>query len=478
MTARARLTISFTALFGTIVIAVAVAGYLFVRNDTYLRLDTALQVATGATSMSAEHELQEHQTKLGGELDLQSVLTEAGNSALADTQILVREGKRNAAYKPGSGHDFDLRHAPAGELQNGATLNGFRIATRTLRAPKFNTEYEIYSAKPIAPAFAPLQRIRLALCVLVPVGLGAAGLVGYLLARRSLWPLKELAHTVDTVSSADLSARVKLSNPNDEIGNLGRRFNSLLDRLEKAFSLQRRFMADASHQIRTPVTVALAAAQVTIQDRNANLNDCKDALQIIQNQMLQLRKAVEDMFFLSQTDATPVKLECKEVYLDDAVSDAVRTARALSRRKQQNLTLDTLPEAKCLGDSDLLQQAVLVLLDNAVKFTPIGGNIEVALLPRREFWICSVSDNGIGISEAAQPRIFERFFRENQSKKGAVPGAGLGLAIAKSIVEIHSGTLTLVESRAGRTTFEIAIPAAGGEINPESIHANSFAVRM
>jgi signal transduction histidine kinase len=314
--------------------------------------------------------------------------------------------------------------------------------------------------------------------VLVPVGLGLAGLAGYLLAKRSLQPLKQLAQTVDAVTSSDLSARVKLSNIDDEIGTLGRRFNLLLDRLEEAFTLQRRFMADASHQIRTPVTVALAAAQVTSRDPSANLCDCKDALHIIEHQMLQLRRAVEDMFFLSQTDSASLKLERKEIYLDDAVSDAIRAAKTLSREKQQILKLSGLPEAACLGDADLLKQALMILLDNSVKFTPPGGTIEVTLSRREKNWVCSVSDSGTGISEAAQARVFERFFRERRAGKEAAAGAGLGLAIAKSIVENHEGTLRLVESRPGRTTFEIAIPMLEKEASLDDVHANSSAVRI
>jgi signal transduction histidine kinase len=478
MSARARLTISFTALFGAIVIALAVAAYILVRNDAYLKLDAALQVATGATAMSAEHELSEHPTKSGGERDLQLVLDEGQSSALADTQLVVREGDRIAAYKPAVENGFNLRGIPPDALKNGTTINGFRIATRNFRAAQFDTNYQIYAAKPVASALTQLARIRIGLFIFVPLGLGLAGLAGYVLAMRSLLPLKQLAQTVDAVTSSDLSARVKLSNQDDEIGTVGLRFNSLLDRLEAAFTLQRRFMADASHQIRTPVTIALAAAQVTKRDPNATLPDCQDSLQMIESQMLQLRRAVEDMFFLSQADAAPLKLQRKEMYLDDVVSDAIRAAKTLSRQKQQTLRLADLPEAECLGDADLLKQAVLILLDNSVKFTPPGGEIEVALLRRGKSWICSVADSGVGISEAARARIFERFFRENRSAKEASPGAGLGLAIAKSIVENQDGTLTLVESRPGRTTFEIAIPALERETSPDRAYANSFPVRI
>jgi signal transduction histidine kinase len=476
MSARARLTISFTALFGAIVIALAVAAYVLARDDAYLKLDATLQVATGATAMSAEHELSEHPTKLGGERDLQLVLDEGGSSALGDTQILVREGHRIAAYKPVVQNGFDLRGIAPDALKNGATIDGFRIAAGSFRAPQFGAIYQIYSAKPVAPAVAQLAYIRIGLFIFVPIGLGLAGLAGYLVAERSLRPLKQFAQTIDAVTSSDLSARVELSNQDDEIGTLGLRFNSLLDRLEAAFTLQRRFMADASHQIRTPVTIALAAAQVTRRDPNATLRDCEDSLQLIEQQMLQLRRAVEDMFFLSQADAAPLKLELKELYLDDAVSDAIRAAKALSREKRQTLKLRDLPEAECLGDADLLKQAVLILLDNSVKYTQIGGDIEVALSKRGKRWVCSVTDSGAGISDAGQERIFERFYRE--IRPGNEVGAGLGLAIAKTIVESHDGTLTLVESRPGRTTFEIAIPILEKETIADGVHANSLPVRI
>jgi two-component system, OmpR family, sensor kinase len=405
------------------------------------------------------------------------VLDEAGNSRLTNTQILVCDGNRIAAYKPDGRYGFDLRAVPLNLLRDGITVHGFQIVTRPFRTPKFNTDYEIYAAQPVAPALIQLRRVRLGLFMFVPVGLTLAGVAGYFLARRSLQPLKELAETVDAVTSSHLSARVKLKNKTDEIGTLGQRFNSLLDRLEEAFNVQRRFMADASHQIRTPLTVALAAAQVTSREPNASVRDCKDSLQIIEHQVLQLRRTVDDMFFLSQADTGSLNPERKQVYLDDATSEAVRSAKALAREKQQMLKVGTLPEAKCLGDEDLLKQAVLILLDNAVKFTPPEGNIEVNLLRRGEHWVCAVTDSGIGISDAAQPRIFERFFRENPAGNEA-GGAGLGLAIAKSIAEKHAGTLTLVESRPGRTTFEIAIPAFEDETRATEARVNSVSVRI
>ncbi|MFL6451445.1 MAG: ATP-binding protein [Bryobacteraceae bacterium] len=479
MSVRVRLTVIFTALFGAIVIALAVSLYLLEKSEAYKRLDAAVEIAASATSMSAEHELNENPTQRAGERDLQSVLNETQSPALKNTQILVCERDRCAAYKPALERGLDLRGVPRSALKAGSTVAGFRIATHTLRLPRFNTSYKIYAAKPIGPAIVQLRRIRLILLVFVPVGLVFAGLGGYSLAKRSLRPLQEFARVIDEVTSSDLGRRVTLhSRSGDEVFVLGSRFNALLDRLQAAFSVQRRFMADASHQIRTPVTIALASAQVTNRDPNATSVDCREALQIIENQMLQLRRTVEDMFFLSQADAVPTKINRKMMYIDDAVSEAVRAAKPLAREKHQAPTVMSLPEARCLGDESLIAQALLVLLDNAVKFTPDGGAIEVKLFRRDGDWICSVTDNGIGISEAARPRIFERFFKENTEGKAGTAGAGLGLAIAKSIVESHTGTITLVETRPGLSTFEIAIPALEEDKVVDDAQAKSLAVRI
>jgi signal transduction histidine kinase len=481
MSIKARLTASLVALFGVLVIALAFAAYLLASKDAYAKLDGELQIATGATAMAAGHELNEHPTKADGEDDLKAVLNDVGSSDLSTTQILVREQDRNAVYKSGQ-QTVDLRAIPSALLKNGATVQGLRIAARHLDVSKFHTSFDIFAGQPIAPALARIRRLRNSLLLLVTLGLALAGLGGYLLATKALRPLQTFAETIESVTSADLSARVELTAHPDEIGRLGSRFNFLLDSIASAFTLQRRFMADASHQIKTPVAVALTACQVVNRDAAAPLADCRESLHVIENQMLQLRRIVQDMFFLSQADTASLTFTKSEMYFDEAITAAVRAARTLATAKRQELTFHTnVTEARCLGDEDLLKQAVLTLLDNAVKFTPEEGTVEVTLNRTADSWLCFVSDSGKGISAPAQARVFERFFREEGSSKHT-PGAGLGLAIAQSIAEKHGGHVRLVESRPGRTVFVLEIPAASESAPPAPVAAkdqkNSFAVRI
>jgi heavy metal sensor kinase len=479
MSIRNRLTLWFTCLFGAIVVGVAIASYSALSHSLAAELDQELRVAVDATAMSAEHELNEHSTMELGEKDLEDVLAGRQQAALPDTEILVRQGDRQTAYRKSKQVTVDLRAFSSGKLQRKEVPSGIRVMTRNLPVPKFKVQYQIYAAASTAGIDRRLERFRSVLFLLVPLGLALAASGGYLLARKSLAPLDSFVQTIDSINPSDLGVRLALADNHDEVGRIGRRFNSLLERLQAAFDSQHRFMADASHELRTPVTVALAAVQVTSRDASRTAQECDEALRIVEQQMLRLRSIVQDLLFLSQTDAAGLKVDRKEMYLDDVVGDVSRAVQPLARAKEQQITVQALPEARICGDPDLLRQAMVILLDNAVKFTPVGGRICVALQRKSREWVCIISDTGIGIPEASQTRIFERFYQAEHTDAGAGSGSGLGLAIAKSILDSHSGSIVLAESRPGYTRFEMNLPAADAD-GPytEGHQANPFAVKM
>lgn len=481
MSIQARLTLSFTVLFGLIVLGLAVGSYVLVRNNLWADLNTELQVAVDGTAMSAEHELHEHQQVASGEADLQEVLNDRRDAALPNTQILVLQGKRQAAYRAGTHATTDLRSIPLDRLR-GKTFDDLRIASRDLPVPRFHSHYQVYAAAPTAPINRKLRRFALFLALLVPFGLALAASGGYALARKSLAPLHALSSTIEAVTSSELGVRMIASEGSDEISRIGQRFNSLLDRLQHAFDGQQRFMADASHELRTPVTVALAAAQVTTRDPFRTQSDSDEALRMVETQMLRVKKIVQDLLLLSQADAASLKVQNEDLYLDDIVAEVSRAAQALARVKQHHLEVQPLPEARIRGDSDLLGQAIMILLDNAVKFTPPGGSIEVGISRSGTHWVCHVSDNGIGIPIDEQTKVFNRFYRavkDDRCSKDIV-GSGLGLAIAKAIVDRHRGSLALAESKPGYTRFEIRLLCVDDEdIKPaDQNQPSSIAVRI
>jgi heavy metal sensor kinase len=462
-----RLTVYFTMLFGVIVAGLAVASYFVVTHAVYSDLDFSLHVATAATAMSAQHEIAEHSEKQDAETDMQSVLDVTAEDSLPDTQILIREGERIVAYKHPKKGIPDLR----------TKAEGLRIASQQLAVPKFHTTYQIYAAGSLAPVLRKLTIFRWILLIGVPFGLSLAACAGYLLARRALAPLADLTRTIERVTSSHLSERVPVSRSEGDLDRLASSFNSLLDRLETAFNVQRRFMADASHELRTPLTVALSAAQVTMRDGQRTVRDCDESLALVEAQLLRLRRIIDNLLFLSQADAESLRIEQREFYLDDAVADAARAASALARPKRQIVQIGRLPEALCLGDEDLLKQATLILLDNAVKYTHDGGHIDISLYQDADSWICRIGNDGPPIPADAQSRIFERFFRGPAGNGRKTSGAGLGLAIARSIAETHAGSLNLVSSSAGRTVFELRIPVFQ-DVEASADQAKSLAVKI
>lgn len=476
-TLRARLTLSFTAVFGIIVAVLAVGSYLLVRSDLYSKLDSALRVVAEVTAISAHHELTEHSQERFGDADIQAVLNGQVDPALPQMQILVRQASRDVAYKRSGSKVTDLRTLPLDRVRSGQTYDSLRVVKRELAVPQFHTSYQIFAAESVQDTVAQLWRVKQVLMLFVPLGLALAACAGYLMASRMLSPLKELTERIGQITSIASSDRVPVQHRNDEIGSLATSFNGLLDRLEETFNLQRRFMADASHELRTPITIALTATQATRRDPLRTSMDSEEALCIVEEQMMRLRRIVADMLFLSQADAFALQMTSKDIYLDDAVAEAARAAQTLASVKNQRIIVENLPEARCFGDQDLLRQAILVLLDNAVKFSPENSAIQIGIGESDDSWVCTVTDSGVGIPPGAQAHIFERFFRAVQPTGAKVPGAGLGLPIALSIIEAHHGTLRLIESQPGFTQFEIRIPKSSQPASGTAAQANSLAAK-
>jgi two-component system OmpR family sensor kinase len=238
----------------------------------------------------------------------------------------------------------------------------------------------------------------------------------------------------------------------------------LLARLGKSFSQQRQFMADASHELRTPLSVIRTTSGVTLERRERQQDEYREALAIIEQQARRLSRIVEDMFVLARADAGHPSLQITEFYLDELVAETVRAAAVLASEKAIALAARALPETPFRGDEGLLRQMMWNLVDNAIKFTPNGGAIHVDLGLRDSEYVITVADTGGGIAAEIQPHIFERFYRADRarSRTGTANdgGAGLGLPIARWIAQVHGGRLELRASTETGSTFEVVLPLA------------------
>ena len=277
---------------------------------------------------------------------------------------------------------------------------------------------------PTTDVDAMLARIRRMFWIAIPLFVAAAAAGGWILAGRSLEPV------------------------------------------ERAFEQQRRFMADASHELRTPSAVLRAEADITLSRPTRAESEYRESMTVVQDAARRLGRIVDDIFLLARADAGHLVMHPVPVDLDDIVVDSVRAIQAIASAKAITIDLRDAVEARVHGDADLLGRVLLNLLDNAVKHSSHGSTVEVRMARTNGRVDVTVADSGPGIPAEARERVFERFYRVDtaraRSETTTTSGAGLGLPIARRIAEMHGGQVELVASAPGRTEFRFSVPALAG----------------
>jgi two-component system, OmpR family, sensor kinase len=297
--------------------------------------------------------------------------------------------------------------------------------------------------------------------IVIPLSLILAGMGGYLLARRSLLPVVAMSTQASRIGAENLHQRLDIKNPRDELGRLATSFNELLDRLSRSFERQRRFVADASHELRTPVAILCGETDVTLSKPDRTEEEYRESLRVVGEEARRLKHIVEDLFTLAHADAGQYPLESTDFYLDELASECCRSVRTLASAKQITVGCETQGELPIHADETLVRRMLLNLLDNAIKYTARGGSMCVRCAGGNGQYSLSVEDSGPGIPPDLQPRIFERFFRADKARSRAESdggGAGLGLAIASWIAQIHGGKLELTHSTPEGSLFTVYLP--------------------
>ena len=312
---------------------------------------------------------------------------------------------------------------------------------------------------------APLNQIDLAknvlLIVLVGGGVAAvvlAAVVGWMSAHRALKPLDTITHTALQISRADdLSRRIPLDGvAHDEVGRLAQAFNDTLERLERLFNTQRRFLADVSHELRTPLTTIRGNVDLLRRMGGAD----STSLDAIQSETERMSRLVGDLLLLAQSDAGTLPMAREPVELDTLLLEVFRESQVLAGGVQ--LSIGEIDQASILGDRDRLKQLMLNLVSNALKFTPEGGRVSLGLSLVNGWARVVVSDTGVGIPPEELQHVFERFYRIDKARTRSEGGAGLGLAIAQRIAQLHGGRIEAASDGAtGRgSTFSVWLPLA------------------
>jgi len=291
---------------------------------------------------------------------------------------------------------------------------------------------------------------------------------GYLLARQSLKPIDIMIDQVRSFDASKIEDRLHILNPVDELGNLAGVLNDLLNRLQTAFEQLKRFTADASHELRTPLTVMRSVGEVALQGSHQNVT-YREAIGSMLEENNRLTRLIDCLLFLSKADSNAVALSADEFDLIELIKETQDILSVLSDEKKQTITFRSDQTLSIIADKTLLRRAIINLLDNAIKYSPRGGeiNINASAVPGGVVRV-SFTDSGPGVPEEFREAIFNRFYRLEKDRARDTGGAGLGLSIVQWIVSAHKGHVW-VEASAHGSVFILEIPTlppSGSVKNP------------
>jgi len=334
-----------------------------------------------------------------------------------------------------------------------------RVLTNPVRAR--DKIYVVQLAYPLDDFNEALDRFRRVLFLSSPLLLLLASAGGYWLSRRALGPVDQITREARNIGAQNLSSRLAVPRSRDELQRLSETLNGMLERLERAFRRITQFTADASHELRTPVALMRTRAEVVLR-RPRSVDEYRETLQQILEDLQRTSSLIENLMLLARADSGAEALERARIDIVESLSEACREGQALAETKQISLRAE-LPQPPLWveGDSISLRRLFLILLDNAVKYTPPQGGVAVSLTCTNGCAVAEVRDTGIGIAADDLPHIFERFFRADRARSRQTGGAGLGLSIGKWIAEAHGGTLSALSKLGEGSVFQVRIPLAG-----------------
>ena len=476
---RVRLTLWYTGLLAAFLVVLALATYFIFWRSTLERTDANLADLAGAFLTTADAEIHDIEGPDAVKYAVQEaiiehrfrdhifVIVDREGSLVTSSADLPQKSRENSAAKELLSSDAFKEVA---ELSRGADFPAFlneKIGHRSYRVTiqRFGLKGEAYQLlifQSLHEQQEMLADVRLTFAWVIPLAILLASGGGYFLARKSLAPVVAMSTKAGRISAENLSERLPVQNAKDELGHLAKSFNELLERVDKSFERQRQFMSDASHELRTPAAILRGESEVALSKAERSAEEYRESLAVLHEEAQRLTQIVEDLFTLTRADAGQYPLSPKEFYLDELVADCVHATRSLALAKKITLGAELPEELPIRADEGLLRRMILNLLDNAIKYTPAGGQVAVSCARAGNEYALNVKDTGPGIPAELQKKVFERFFRVDKARtrtEGDGVGAGLGLSIARWIAEAHNGRLVLAHSDGSGSTFTAFLPA-------------------
>ncbi|NOH01208.1 MAG: heavy metal sensor histidine kinase [Chloroflexi bacterium] len=451
---RARLTLWYVLLMGVTFTALSV--YLLLRFENNLRnsIDRSLQITVVKTIAA----LDEEDYRETGKLTFDHINPQWEPSDFA-MRLVSNQGETWDSY---------------GALQSGpewgAPVVGFSTLTgsgempdwRIFRQPVLDSTGQVIgwleAAQSLETVDKTLDDLTSQLLLGIPLLLLLAGAGGYFLANRALSPVEQITNAAQSINLQDLSRRIHYQGAMDEVGRLARTFDQMLARLQDSFERERRFTSDAAHELRTPLTVLKGQIEVTL-NRARSSAEYEDKLRELLEQVERLIRLSNALLFLSRSDQNRVDLKPADVNLTGLLGVLIEQFQPIADKKNLRISTHLADELSVRGDNDLLIRLFMNLLENAVRYTPADGEVQVSAGGEAGRVRVEVHNSGEGISSEHLPHLFERFYRVDEARSSRSGGSGLGLAIAYEIVRLHGGEIA-AHSEPGRgVTFTVYLPA-------------------
>ncbi|HMU27535.1 MAG TPA: ATP-binding protein [Solirubrobacterales bacterium] len=438
----------------------------------------AARLKVGGADTPAEHTARAHQITsaegFGPNARLVSISIEGGGTASNQPELVGPglEDHHSDGEQKHAGHESgdDSEDEPAEKKQDADRILGsapgystievedagkVRILTREVELPG-GVKATIRVGQPLAPAENALEGLSDTFVIVGIATLLLGALAGWLLASTATRPMRRMAQVAEGVDAGDLSARMPVEGTRDEARRLAESFNGMLDRLEDAFDRQRAFVADASHDLRTPLTVVRGQAEVLARNPNPSREEVTRVYELVSQATARMELMVDDLLLLARAESSE-GLRLEPLELEPLISAEVE---GMAFENNRDLVAGVVTGRRVNIDREQVARLLSNLISNAIAHTEEGGRIEVSATDHGSKVVLAVDDDGPGVPESDRERVFDRFARLDESRSSSLGGSGLGLAIVRAIAEAHGGEARCVDSPLGGARFEIGFPAA------------------
>jgi len=458
---RFRLTLWYVAILGLILCSSSGFLYLTLSRSLHRNIDAKIKSIADFVASSYSSPF----AKYG--LNLDRVIEEATGKRPTGKFIQVLDKKGRIGLKSGSLGRFQLpvsvealRNASKGEVtfetNRAIGTSAIRIVTMPIvEGRRISNIVQVASS--LEDVESALKTLLLILSITIPSALAVASLGGNFLANRAFRPVNEVIDTARAITSHNLNRRIQIKKVKDEIGRLAETFNEMISRLDQSFRKTRQFSADASHELKTPITVLKGEIEVALR-RARTGDEYRTILMSNLEEINNMGKIVDDLLLLSRADSGEVPLTKVIIDLSEFLTETQVQAQVLATPKSIDVYFHNDNRAYALADPLRLKSMMLNLIENAIKYSLQEGRIDIRLEQKDDFAVITVSDQGIGIPQEALPHIFDRFFRVDKARSRQEGGSGLGLSICKWIAEAHDGSISATSEPGKGSAFIVRIP--------------------